>query len=819
MDELNAGDLCGKEKVNLEAIDIDAFTPLQFGENALARISDLTTRLAQLLDSVQTLSWIMDGVALVNIFLFNCEGQPPLLLFINSAIDFYKELNASNAIKVIMDPLAPKATLNRDGPWSGTGSSNLVPGDVFGTDASIDQAALTSELLFQSNEEGDRYFSQGEVEGVVIPTGGNTFVDDCTTGYLQMTLARIGSFCLIAIGIFVIAKILALYAGFRYTYCRGLNNILILIGGIPTAIPTVLSITLAVGARQLGMHKAVVTCITAIELAGTDTLITNKLIINKSIAHTYGPFSTDNVALVAAYASRTGNQDSIGASVIQVFGDTTRARSGIKLLDLKPFSPVDKRTEVTYGEESSGKFKRVTKDIAGIIFEPCTHNKTDEFQNKLEADVEEFATRGLRALAVAYEELDGDDPEGEGDGFELIGLLAIFDLREETKQTIDDALLGVKVNMVTGDQLAITKEAGRRLGFGGYMHPAKMFKDGHAPGSKHMSLDAMILEVDGFIGRLQGFCPFCAMTDDGANDTPALPRVNVGIAAEGATDAARCATDITLTEPGLSTVVRALRGSRVIFQHMRNCSIYACTATIRIVVYFATLAFAFKFDFAPFLIIALNDDTIMALSVDCVLPSPAPDSWDLAETFAVALVAIILKTLFFYGKFSVTFDGSPTPSGANDYQLHSIAYLQVAIISQSLVFVTRSHGFFLSRSGPAPHPSVTLMVAFCIAQLVSSIISAYANCDFTQLRAASGGRIGVIWVWAAVIKKLRQRHEEAAKLATDEPGVSFALSPCRIEPVGFGSKVAMKHDEPQRFSSIRAQRTGQTLAYNPNRTT
>jgi H+-transporting ATPase len=672
------------------------------------------------------LSWVMEGAALVAIVLSNGNNQPPdwedfigivLLLFINSAIGFYEERNAGNAVKALMDSLAPKAKVKRNGTWLEIESAGLVPGDMISfkigdivpadcrlTEAinvSIDQAALTGESLPQSKKLGDQCFSyvvfdlaqrlalkyifrgstckQGEAEGVVISTGANTFFgraaslvgqDDDTTGHLQKILAQIGSFCLVSIGIFVLAEIFVLYAGFHYSYRRGLNNILVLlIGGIPIAMPTVLSVTLAVGAQQLAKHKAIVTRITAIEeLAGvtilcsdkTGTLTTNKLTIDRATIRTYGPFSADDVMLLAAYASRTENQDAIDSAVVQALGDASRARAGIKLLDFKPFNPVDKRTEITYREESSGKLKRVTKGMTGIIIELCSRNKTDKLENKLEADVEEFATRGLRALAVAYEELDGQDPEGEGNGFELIGLLAIFDPpREDTKQTIDDALaLGVKVKMVTGDQLAIAKETGRRLGLGDHMYPAKVLKDGPAPGSKHLSLDEMILDADGFAGvfpehkyeivkRLQGLGHLCAMTGDGANDAPALSRANVGIAVEGATDAARGAADIVLTEPGLSTIVHAIRGSRVIFQRMRNYSIYACAVTIRIVVCFAILAFAYKFDFPPFMVLIialLNDGTIMTLSVDRVLPSMTPDSWDLAEIFAYAVAYGIYLT-------------------------------------------------------------------------------------------------------------------------------------------------------------------------------
>jgi len=631
---------------------------------------------------------------------------------------------------------------------------------------------------------------QGEAEGVVISTGANTFFgraaslvgqDDDTTGHLQKILAQIGSFCLVTIGIFVLLEILVLYPAYHYSYRDGLDNILVLlIGGIPIAMPTVLSVTLAVGAQQLAKYKAIVTRITAIEeLAAvtilcsdkTGTLTTNKLTIDRTTIRTYGPFSLEDVIKLAAYASRTENQDAIDTCIVNSIPDPSKAHAGIKVLDFKPFNPVDKRTEVTYREESTGKLKRVTKGMTGIIVELCSRNKTEEIENRLEADVEEFAMRGLRALAVAFEEVEGDDHEAEGNGFELIGLLPIFDPpREDTKQTIDDAMaLGVKVKMVTGDQLAIAKETGRRLGLGDHMYPAKVLKDGPAPGSKHASLDEMILDADGFAGvfpehkyeivkRLQGLGHLCAMTGDGANDAPALSRANVGIAVEGSTDAARGAADIVLTEPGLSTIVHAIRGSRIIFQRMRNYSIYACAVTIRIVVCFAVLAFAYQFNFPPFMVLVialLNDGTIMTLSVDRVLPSMTPDSWDLAEIFAFAvayglyltlstviLVIVILETTFFQDTFGVDLEHRPGVPLANDRMLHMITYLQVAIISQALIFVTRSHGFFFME-----RPSVALVVAFCIAQLISSIIAAYGNMGFTNIRAISGAWIGIVWVW------------------------------------------------------------------------
>jgi len=254
----------------------------------------------------------------------------------------------------------------------------------------------------------------------------------------------------------------------------------------------------------------------------------------------------------------------------------------------------------------------------------------------------------------------------------------------------------------------------------------------------------------------------------------------------------------------------------------------------------------------------------MTLSVDRVLPSSSPDSWDLAEIFAYAvayglyltlstiiLVVVILESDFFQNKFHAHLNSPPGQIDHNDKQLHTIVYLQVAIISQALIFVTRSHGFFFME-----RPSFALMGAFCLAQLVSSIIAGFANWGFTNIQKISGTWIGIVWVWniiwfvpldlikfamkATIIKYLRNRHELATAAATRahaESGIPMVRTQSRaaslhesmysnrtsfirraVRKVGFGQKVRVKPEELQRFSSIQAHHTGQTLARHPSRT-
>ncbi|KAI9614663.1 hypothetical protein H4Q26_009050 [Puccinia striiformis f. sp. tritici PST-130] len=490
--QLTAEDLYDKDKVDLEQVHLeDVWKLLQTTEEGLTE-AEVQRRLEifgpNKLESTEVnplflflsfmwnpLSWVMEGAAIVAIGLSNGQGRPPdwqdflgivLLLFINAGIGFYEERSAGNAVKALMDSLAPKAKVRRAGQWSEIDSADLVPGDIVAfkigdvvpsdcrlydaINVSIDQAALTGESLPSTKHVGDQCFSgstckQGEAEGVVIATGPNTFfgraatlvgADNDSTGHMQAVLAKIGTFCLVSIGIFVVLEIIILYGAFRYQYRRGIDNILVLlIGGIPIAMPTVLSVTLAVGAQQLAKYKAIVTRITAIEeLAGvtilcsdkTGTLTTNKLTIDKSTVKTYADFGADEVCVLAAYASRTENQDAIDTCVVGNVG-TEVARRGIQLLDFKPFNPVDKRTEITYIDTASGQMRRVTKGMTGVIIDLCTHNKTEALENRLENDVEEFARRGLRALAVAYEDVPNAQVDGPGSGFELIGLLSIFD--------------------------------------------------------------------------------------------------------------------------------------------------------------------------------------------------------------------------------------------------------------------------------------------------------------------------------------------------------------------------------------------------------
>ncbi|XVE83823.1 hypothetical protein DITRI_Ditri16bG0118400 [Diplodiscus trichospermus] len=763
------------------------------------------------------LSWVMEAAAIMAIALANGGGKAPdwqdfvgiiTLLLINSTISFLEENSAGNAAAALMAHLAPKAKVFRDGKWIEEDASVLVPGDIIsiklgdiipadarlldGDPLKIDQSALTGESLPVTKGPGDSIYSgstckQGEIEAVVIATGVHTFfgkaahlVDSTNQqGHFQKVLTAIGNFCICSIALGMITEIIVMYPIQNRKYRPGIDNLLVLlIGGIPIAMPTVLSVTMAIGSHRLSLQGAITKRMTAIEeMAGMDvlcsdktgTLTLNKLSVDKNLIEIFAKgVDPDTVILMAARASRLENQDAIDAAIVGMLADPKEARAGIQEVHFLPFNPTDKRTALTY-IDNQGRMHRVSKGAPEQILNLA--NNKSELERRVHAVIDKFAERGLRSLAVAYQEVPDGRKESSGGPWQFIGLMPLFDPpRHDSADTITRALnLGVNVKMITGDQLAIAKETGRRLGMGTNMYPSSALLGQHKDESiAALPVDELIEKADGFAGvfpehkyeivkRLQARKHICGMTGDGVNDAPALKKADIGIAVADATDAARSASDIVLTEPGLSVIISAVLTSRAIFQRMKNYTIYAVSITIRIVLGFMLLALIWQFDFPPFMVLIiaiLNDGTIMTISKDRVKPSPQPDSWKLAEIFATGVILggylAMMTVIFFWAAYKTDFFPSTfgvsslQKTGINDdiRKLASAIYLQVSIISQALIFVTRARSWsFVER------PGLLLVTAFAAAQLIATLIAVYANWSFADIEGIGWGWAGVIWLY------------------------------------------------------------------------
>nr|GEX29885.1 plasma membrane ATPase 4-like [Tanacetum cinerariifolium] len=653
-------------------------------------------------------------------------------------LNFIEENNAGNAAAALMAGLAPKTKVLRDGRWSEQEAAILVPGDIIsiklgdivpadarlleGDPLKIDQSALTGESLPVTRNPYDEVFSgstckQGEIEAVVIATGVHTFfgkaahlVDSTNNvGHFQMVLTAIGNFCICSIAVGMVVEIIVMYPIQHRPYRNGIDNLLVLlIGGIPIAMPTVLSVTMAIGSHRLSQQGAITKRMTAIEeMAGMDvlcsdktgTLTLNKLSVDKNIIEVFGKgMDKDQVLLYAARASRTENQDAIDGAIVGTLADPKEARAGIREVHFLPFNPVDKRTALTY-IDGNGDWFRASKGAPEQILTLC--NCREDLKKKVHAMIDKFAERGLRSLGVARQAVPQKSKDSPGGPWEFVGLLSLFDPpRHDSAETIRRALnLGVNVKMITGDQLAIAKETGRRLGMGTNMYPSSSLLGGSKDESiASLPIEELIEKADGFAGVFPG----------------------------GA-----------------------------IFQRMKNYTIYAVSITIRIVFGFMFIALIWKFDFSPFMVLIiaiLNDGTIMTISKDRVKPSPLPDSWKLKEIFATGVVLggylalmtviffwIMKDTDFFTEKFNVKSIRNSEP------EMMAALYLQVSIVSQALIFVTRSRSWsFVER------PGFLLMGAFLAAQLVATVIAVYANWDFARIKGIGWKWAGVIWLYSLV---------------------------------------------------------------------
>jgi len=678
-----------------------------------------------------------------------------LLLVSNAVVGFWEESQAGNAIAALKAKLAIKARVKRDGKWITPPAREVVPGDVIrlrlgdivpadarllaGDPVEMDQSALTGESLPAERKPGEAVFSgsivrQGEIGAVVYATGANTYFGKTaqlvqeahTVSHFQRAVLKIGDYLIVlAVALVAVIVTVALFRG--DPVLTTLQFALVLtVAAIPVAMPTVLSVTMAVGARLLAKAEAIVSRLVAIEeLAGVDVLCADKTGTLTQNKLTLGdPFGVNNVSVEqvifnAALASRADNNDTIDLAVL---GGLKNAQelNGYQVVHFQPFDPVHKRTEAAV-KAADGRTFKVTKGAPQVILELSAN--AGQVKPTVEKAVNEFAARGFRSLGVAR-------AEGEGQ-WQFLGVLPLFDPpREDAKATIATACqMGVKVKMVTGDQLAIAQETAMKLGMG----TAILDAGGLGDVKHHESAQSAesIERADGFaqvfpehkfhiVDVLQQHGHIVGMTGDGVNDAPALKKADCGIAVSGATDAARAAASIVLMTPGLSVIIEAIKESRKTFQRMNSYAIYRIAETLRVLL-FMTLAIL-VFNFYPLtavmivILALLNDGAILSIAYDNVHYKDKPEAWNMRLVLGISTVLGVIGVVSAFGLFYL----GERVFHLDRAHIQTLMYLKLSVAGHLTIFLTRTRGPFWSI-----RPARILWAAVLGTQTVATLIAVY----------------------------------------------------------------------------------------------
>ncbi len=697
-----------------------------------------------------------------------------VLLLMNAVVGFWEEYQAGNAIEALKEKLALTARVKRDGKWKTIPARELVPGDIIrlrmgeiipadvrlldGDPIDVDQSALTGESLPVTHKPGDTVYAgsivkQGEIEGQVTGTGKHTYFGKTaslvemahTVSHFQRAVLKIGDYLIvIALTLVILILIVAIFRG--EPILTTLQFALILtVAAVPVAMPAVLSVTMAVGARALARKRAIVSRLAAIEeMAGIDvlcsdktgTLTRNQLALGDTYCTEY--VSPDDVIFDAALASREENEDPIDMAILAGVKNKKDLKK-YQIQHFMPFDPVHKRTEALVMAPDGETFK-VTKGAPQVIMS-LTKLEGEE-KEKAERAIEKFAKRGYRSLGVARSDAAGK--------WKFLGILSLFDPpRKDSKKTIELAKsMGVKLKMVTGDQVPIAKEIAERLGLGKNILDASLFSE--TKFHQTSQLEDAIENADGFaqvfpehkyhiVDVLQKKGHIVGMTGDGVNDAPALKKADAGIAVAGSTDAARAASDIVLLTPGLSVIIDAIKESRKIFQRMNSYAVYRIAETIR-VLFFMTLSIL-VFNFYPVtaimivLLALLNDGAILSIAYDNVHYSNQPERWNMPSVLSISTILGIAGVISSFGMFYL----AERVFHVNRDMVQTLMYLKLSVAGHTTIFVTRTRKAFWSIK-PAP----ILLGAVLSTQLVATIIA-----TFGIFMAPIGWRWALfVWVYA-----------------------------------------------------------------------
>jgi H+-transporting ATPase len=653
------------------------------------------------------------------------------LIVFNGVLSFVQEGRAANALSLLRSRLALRARVRRDGYWQVIDAERLVPGDVVHVRlgdivpadllvssglVSVDQSVLTGESADVSVSAGGTCYSgsivtRGEASGEVTATGAHTYFGHTaelvntakTATHLEETIFKIVWALLALDGALVVASVV--YGIVTHLPMSELLPfvLILIVATVPVALPATFTLATSVGALELAHQGVLVTHLSAIEeAAAMDVLCTDKTgtitenhlsVVN---VHPFASHSETEVLSLAVIASSEATQDPIDLAILQAASTTAPMVGSIRAF--VPFDPATKRSEATLSMD--GREMQVVKGAPAVVAALAPVPPPD-----LTGAVAALASGGARVLAVA----------AGAEQLELAGLLALGDPVRADSAALVAHLgdLGIRVVMVTGDAAPTAVAVARQVGIGERVGSVDTLR---SPENHDIDFDlvAGVLPEDKLIlvERGQRAGHIMGMTGDGVNDAPALKRAEVGIAVSNATDVAKEAASLVLTQEGLGNVVAAVETGRRVYQRMLTYTLNKIAKTFQVSLFLGLgLLVTGAFVTTPRLVLLLlfaNDFVTMSLATDRVGFSSRPDRWRVPALAAAALGIAIPWLLFAFGTFLI----GRHALGLSLDATQTLVFVMLVATGQATIYLVRER-----RHLWASRPS-TWMVAATIGDLV-----------------------------------------------------------------------------------------------------
>jgi H+-transporting ATPase len=686
--------------------------------------------------------WLLEASVVLELVLHKYYEAAVIaaLLVFNAALAYFQEARAQATLAALKSRLALNASVQRDGQWKTVPAADLVCGDLVklslgavvaadvhltGGSVQLDQSMLTGESLpIEAGAGVDSYAGalvrRGEATAVVTATGARTkfgrTAELVRTAHVVSTQQKAVLKIVRNLAIFNGSLILAMgaYAYFHAMPWSEMVPLLLtsVLAAIPVALPATFTLAAAIGARALAKLGVLPTRLSAVdEAASIDVLCSDKtgtLTLNALSVTSVRPlpgFDEAHVLGMAALASSEGGQDSVDAA-IRSAASKKPAQDLPKLATFVPFDPAKKTSEAT-ATDAKGGAERIVKGAYNAVAALTASSPAAA------AMVDELEKQGFRVLAVAA---------GPSASLQLIGMIALSDPPRSDSSSLISELhaLGVATVMVTGDAPATAAIVAHKVGLTGPVCPPGKLPEGIKP--EDFAVFAGILPEGKYdlVKAFQKSGHTVGMCGDGANDAPALRQAQIGIAVSTATDVAKSAAGVVLTQAGLGGIVAAVKEGRVTFQRILTYTLNSVIKKIVQVLLLATgLIMTGHAVLTPMLMVIVmisGDFLAMSLATDRVQPSKMPNSWQIGR---ITIAGVILGLCFLAFSTAILAIGKFEMHLGID-ALRTLCAVGIVFGSQATTYVIRVRQYLWGL-----RPSLILVLSSVADVLIISTLAIY----------------------------------------------------------------------------------------------